>query len=38
MPDAAAVTTTFDSGNPRIYRSKRFGRFEVDVNGAPDLK
>jgi thiamine biosynthesis lipoprotein len=38
LPDAAAIATTFDSGKPQMYRSRDFKRFEVAVNGQPDMK
>lgn len=38
MPDAAAISTTFDSGKPEMHRSSRFGLYEVAVNGDADMK
>ena len=31
LPDTAAIVTTYDSGNPKIYRSQRFPHFEVQA-------
>jgi thiamine biosynthesis lipoprotein len=37
LPETAGIVTTYDSGVPKVYRSRLFSRYEV-VNAAPDMK